>query len=811
MAEAISVSEPIEGTDRTLSFETGRLAGQAGGAVTVQIGNTIVLVTATGAKSVREGIDFFPLTVDLEERMYAAGKIPGSFFRREGKTSDQCILTCRLTDRPLRPCFPDGFRNEVHIVGTVLAADMVNPHDVSVINGASAALALSDIPFDGPIGAVRLAFTAEGTWIAHPTYEEGEEATFEMVVAGRLLDDGDVAISMVEAGGTEASWPAFQEGAPKVDEAVLASGLEASKAFIRQAVQMQRQLVEAAGGKKPILEYTAQADYAPEILEAVEKAGADRIADVQKIADKTERLKAEGDLRAELIEQLLPQFADERPDAEKELKAAYRSITKATVRRRIVEEGVRIDGRGPADIRPLSSEVAVLPSVHGSGLFQRGETQVLNVATLAMPRMEQMLDTLGIHDRKRYMHHYNFPPYSTGETGFMRGPKRREIGHGALAERALVPVLPSKAEFAYTLRTVSDVLSSNGSTSMGSVCASSLSLMDAGVPLKAPVAGIAMGLVFAEGKYTTLTDILGAEDAFGDMDFKVAGTAEFVTALQLDTKIDGIPADVLAQALEQAKEARLKILEVMRGAIAEPRPEVGVNAPKIISFEIPMDKIGEVIGPKGKVINAIQQETGADISVDDDGMVGTVSIGSTDSGAVAEAERQIRLILNPPTAEVGQVYPGRVVNITKFGAFVNILPGRDGLLHISKMGGGKRVNQVEDVLDLGDEVEVKVDDVDPNGKVSLSLVTALDVPEGGGNGPGNGSSSEGGDREYVSFEDSFDSEIRDEFGDLGPEPVGGGAPAGGERSGGGDRGRGGRPGGRGRGGAGGGRGRGRRD
>jgi polyribonucleotide nucleotidyltransferase len=811
MAEAISVSEPIEGTDRTLSFETGRLAGQAGGAVTVQIGNTIVLVTATGAKSVREGIDFFPLTVDLEERMYAAGKIPGSFFRREGKTSDQGILTCRLTDRPLRPCFPDGFRNEVHIVGTVLAADMVNPHDVSVINGASAALALSDIPFDGPIGAVRLAFTAEGTWIAHPTYEEGEEATFEMVVAGRLLDDGDVAISMVEAGGTEASWPAFQEGAPKVDEAVLASGLEASKAFIRQAVQMQRQLVEAAGGKKPILEYTAQADYAPEILEAVEKAGADRIADVQKIADKTERLKAEGDLRAELIEQLLPQFADERPDAEKELKAAYRSITKATVRRRIVEEGVRIDGRGPADIRPLSSEVAVLPSVHGSGLFQRGETQVLNVATLAMPRMEQMLDTLGIHDRKRYMHHYNFPPYSTGETGFMRGPKRREIGHGALAERALVPVLPSKAEFAYTLRTVSDVLSSNGSTSMGSVCASSLSLMDAGVPLKAPVAGIAMGLVFAEGKYTTLTDILGAEDAFGDMDFKVAGTAEFVTALQLDTKIDGIPADVLAQALEQAKEARLKILEVMHGAIAEPRPEVGVNAPKIISFEIPMDKIGEVIGPKGKVINAIQQETGADISVDDDGMVGTVSIGSTDSGAVAEAERQIRLILNPPTAEVGQVYPGRVVNITKFGAFVNILPGRDGLLHISKMGGGKRVNQVEDVLDLGDEVEVKVDDVDPNGKVSLSLVTALDVPEGGGNGPGNGSSSEGGDREYVSFEDSFDSEIRDEFGDLGPEPVGGGAPAGGERSGGGDRGRGGRPGGRGRGGAGGGRGRGRRD
>jgi polyribonucleotide nucleotidyltransferase len=815
MAEAISVSRSIEGTDRTLTIETGKLAGQAGGAVTIQIGNTVVLVTATGASSVREGIDFFPLTVDLEERMYAAGKIPGSFFRREGKSSDQAILTCRLTDRPLRPCFPDGFRNEVHIVGTVLAADMVNPHDVGVINGASAALSLSGIPFDGPIGAVRIAFTTEGGWIPFPTYEDGEAATFEMVVAGRLLDDGDVAISMVEAGGTEATWEAFADGAPKVDETVLAGGLEASKQWIRLAVEMQRELVEAAGGKKPIIEYEVQADYSEDMLAAVEKIARDRIVEIQQIADKHERLTAESELRAAVIDELLPQH-EETPGAEKQLKSAFRSLSKAIVRKRIVEEGLRIDGRGPTDIRSLSSEVSVLPSVHGSGLFQRGETQVLNVATLAMPRMEQMLDTLGIHDRKRYMHHYNFPPYSTGETGFMRGPKRREIGHGALAERALVPVLPSKAEFAYTLRTVSDVLSSNGSTSMGSVCASTLSLMDAGVPIKAPVAGIAMGLVFAEGRYTTLTDILGAEDAFGDMDFKVAGTSEFVTALQLDTKIDGIPAEVLAQALEQAKEARLKILAVMHDAIAEPRPEVGVNAPKIVSFEIPMDKIGEVIGPKGKVINAIQQETGADISVDDDGMVGTVSIGSTDSGAVAEAERQIRLILNPPTAEVGQVYPGRVVNITKFGAFVNILPGRDGLLHISKMGGGKRINQVEDVLDLGDEVEVKVDDVDPNGKVSLSLVSALDVPEGGGarNGEsGGGGNGAGGDREYVSFEESFDTEIRQEFGDLGPEPVGGTADRGDRPSG--DRGRGGRPGGgggRGRGGDRGGRGgRSRRD
>jgi polyribonucleotide nucleotidyltransferase len=562
-------------------------------------------------------------------------------------------------------------------------------------------------------------------------------------------------------------------------------------------------MVDQVGPREPV-EYEAQIDYTPEIFAAVSDAAAGRIADTQKIADKAERVAAEGDLRAEIIEKLLPQFEDVS-DAEKYIKAAFRSQLKATVRTRIVEEGLRIDGRGPSDIRPLSAEVGVLPAVHGSGLFQRGETQVLNVATLGMPRMEQMLDTLGIHDRKRYMHHYNFPPYSTGETGFMRGPKRREIGHGALAERALVPVLPSKTEFAYTLRTVSDVMSSNGSTSMGSVCASTLSLMDAGVPIKAPVAGIAMGLVFADGKYTTLTDILGAEDAFGDMDFKVAGTSEFVTALQLDTKIEGIPAEVLAQALEQAKEARLTILGVMAEAIAEPRDEVGATAPKIISFEIPIDKIGEVIGPKGKVINAIQQETGADISVDDDGMVGTVSIGSTDSGAVQEAERQIRLILNPPTAEVGATYTGRVVNITKFGAFVNILPGRDGLLHISKMGGGKRIDRVEDVLELGDEVEVKVDDVDPNGKVSLSPVTPL----GGGGSADAGSAGEsgegGGDREYVSFEDSFDSEIRDEFGELGPETAGSGG-AGADRPRGGGRSGGGRGDGRGRG-----RGRGRRD
>ena len=749
MADAITVSGPVSGTDKTLTLETGKLAGLADGAVTVRLGDTVTLVTATASSSPRPGTDFFPLTVDIEERMYAAGRIPGSFFRREGRATDQAILTCRLIDRPLRPSFPKGFRNDVHVVGTVLAADLVNPYDVIAMNGASAALVLSPMPFDGPVGSVRIAYSVDGEWIPYPTYEESAESTFELVVAGSETSDGeDIAIMMVEAGGTETAWKAYEAGAPKVNEEVIAEGLEAAKTWIRESIDLQLELVEKAGGRPETMEFPKLADYTDEVFAAVESAGRDRIAETQQIADKAERQAAETEVRDALLAELVPTLAgdDDAEAVEKQVKAAVRSLTKEIVRSRIVNDGVRIDGRGPTDIRALSAEVGVLPAVHGSGLFQRGETQVLNVCTLAMPRMEQQLDNLSVTEKKRYMHHYNFPPYSTGETGFMRGPKRREIGHGALAERALLPVVPPVDEFAYALRTVSDVLSSNGSTSMASVCGSSLSMMDAGVPLKAPVAGIAMGLVFADGKYTTLTDILGAEDAFGDMDFKVAGTADFVTALQLDTKIDGIPADVLAQALLQARDARLEILEVMAGAIAEPRPDVGKTAPKIISFEIPMDKIGEVIGPKGKVINAIQLETGADINVDDDGVVGTVSIGSTDNGAVAEAERQIRLILDPPTAEVGATYPGKVVNITKFGAFVNILPGRDGLLHISKMGGGKRIDKVEDVLALGDDIEVTVDDVDPNGKVSLSVVTPLVGDGEGGGGGGEDGGDEGGGR-----------------------------------------------------------------
>ena len=782
-----SVSNPISGTDKTLTFETGLLAPQSQGAVVGRIGDTMVLATANAANGVREGIDFFPLTVDVEERMYAAGKIPGSFFRREGRPADTAILTARLIDRPLRPSFADGYRNETQVVITVLGADLENPHDVLAINAASGALMLSGIPFEGPIGAVRIAYNGEGEWVAHPTYQDGDASAFELVVAGRQLDDGDIAIMMVEAGGTEAAWDLYQGGAPKVTEEVIAEGLESAKTWIRESIELQRQLVAAAGARPP-LQFVPQVDYAPEVAARVADVGTTRVEKVTTITAKAEREAATDEATAAIIEELAAEF-EGRPG---EIKAAVRSLTKKLVRERIASSGIRIDGRGPADIRPLAAAVGLIPTAHGSGIFQRGETQVLNVLTLGMPRMDQLLDTIGVDDKKRYMHHYNMPPHANGETGRVGSPKRREIGHGLLAERALLPVVPPVDEFPYALRLVSEVLSSNGSTSMASVCASSLSLMDAGVPIKAPVGGIAMGLVKVDDNYITLTDILGAEDAFGDMDFKVAGTSEFVTALQLDTKIDGLPADVLAAALRQARDAREKVLAVMHDAIAEPRAEVRDTAPKIVSIEIPIDKIGEVIGPKGKVINALQQETATDINVDDDGMVGTVTIAAKDGGAVAEAQRRIEMILDPPKAEVGKTYTGKVVNITKFGAFVNILPGRDGLLHISKLGRGKRIDKVEDVVDLGDEVEVVVDDIDPQGKVSLSLSGAEgSAPHASSNGETSTAGAAGadsGDSGAVSFEDSWEEEAKATFGDLGPEQASGGGgsgrgPDGGDRGG----------------------------
>ena len=751
MAEAISVSGPISGSDKTLRFETGKLALQSQGAVVSSIGKTTVLVTANAAKGVRDGIDFFPLTVDVEERAYAAGKIPGSFFRREGRPSQQAILTCRLIDRPLRPAFPDGYRNETQIVVTVLGADQVNPHDVLAINASSAALMISGIPFDGPIGAVRVAYSQEGTWVAHPTFEEGDAGTFELVVAGRELDNGDVAIMMVEAGGTEKSFEFYANGAPKVSEAVIAAGLEASKQWIKESIKLQRQLtasVIAARGKIEPLTYTPVLDYSPEVYAAVERVATAKLQPAIRISLKKDRNAATDEATAATVLELAGtadapgQFAGQ----EKQIKEAVRSLTKQLVRQRVISENVRIDGRGPRDLRPISAEVGLLNTAHGTGLFQRGETQVMNVVTLAMPRMNQMIDSITPTTEKRYMHDYNMPPWANGETGRVGSPKRREIGHGALAERAVFPVVPNQEQFAYTLRLVSEVMSSNGSTSMASVCASSLALMDAGVPIVAPVAGIAMGLIFEDGKYTALTDILGAEDAFGDMDFKVAGTSDAVTALQLDTKIDGIPSDVLAAALQQAKEARLKILDVMTAAIGAPRSTVAESAPKIVSFTIPLDKVGEVIGPKGKVINTIQQETGADIAVDDDGAVGIVTIGSPDSSKVEDAKTRILNIVDPPTAELGATYTGRVVNIAQFGAFVNILPGRDGLVHISKLGNGQRVARVEDVLNLGDEVTVRVDDIDDRGKVSLSLIGPDGQPMAGSGG-GGGERRERGDRD----------------------------------------------------------------
>jgi polyribonucleotide nucleotidyltransferase len=797
MAE-VSVTGPVSGTDKVLTLSTGVYAPQSQGAVVAKLGNTQVLATANGAKEVREGTDFFPLTIDVEEKAYAAGKIPGSFFRKEGRPSDNAVLVCRLIDRPLRPSFPKGFRNETQVVITVQGADQVNPYDVIAINAASASLMLTGLPFEGPIGGVRLAYSTDGQWIPYPTFEEQDDATFQIVVAGREVN-GEIAIMMVEAGGTEKAWGYYEDGAPKVTESVIAGGLDAAKVWIAESLALQNELVSKVGRKAPIA-WENQIDYSDEIAAAVKAAAEAKLIPANQITDKTERNAANDAIKAEVVAELTGEGGPFEGQS-RQVKSAFKELTKAIIRQRVVDEGIRMDGRGVADLRPVSAEVGLIPTAHGTGLFQRGETQVLNVLTLGLPKMDQLLDTVDPVTKKRYMHHYNMPPYANGETGRMGGTKRREVGHGALAERALLPVVPSLEEWPYALRLVSEVMSSNGSTSMASVCASSLSLMDGGVPIKAPVAGIAMGLIAEDGNYVTLTDILGSEDAFGDMDFKVAGTAEFVTALQLDTKIEGLPSEVLAAALEQAKTARLEILEVMNATLPAPRESVGASAPKIISFEIPIDKIGEIIGPKGKVINAMQAETGADISVDDDGMVGTVSIGSTDLGAVAEAERQIRLILNPPSAEVGATYPGRVVNITKFGAFVNILPGRDGLVHISKMGGGKRIEKVEDVLELGQEIEVKVDDVDPNGKVSLTPVTPL-VP-GGGSGEsspaeasGDAPASDGGGsakRETVSFEDAFDAEVREEFGDLGPgsERPGGGSGGGGRsggRSGGGRRG-----------------------
>ena len=751
-----------------IGFETGKLALQAPGSVVVTSGDTTVLVTTVANKSVRDGIDFFPLTVDVEERMYSAGKIPGGFFRREGRQTEKAILACRLIDRPLRPSFKDGFRCETQIIATVLSVDNENEYDILALNAASLGLQLAGVPLESAVGAVRMSLINDN-WVVQATNSELEDSVFDMVVAGSLNPKGEIDIVMVEAGATDNAFAKIDEGSAAPSENIVADGIDMSKEYIAKLIEAQKELV--AKRDVPEIDWPIIEDYSEELKSQISEAFGSGIEAAMAITDRAER----SEKQSELQEQAVEKFLDEEDDNTKAIKLAFKSIVKNTVRDRVLSGGARLDGRTPTDIRNISAEINLLPTVHGSSLFLRGETQVLNVTTLGMSRLEQMLDTIDTVTSKRYMHHYNFPPYSTGEAYPMRGPKRREIGHGALAEKALVPVVPPKVDFPYTIRVVSEAISSNGSTSQASVCASSLSLMAAGVPIREHVAGIAMGLISKDDTYVTLTDILGAEDALGDMDFKVAGTRNVITALQLDMKIEGLPADVLRKALNQAMDARHHILDIMEDTIAEPAESLSGNAPRLETIELPKDKIGEVIGPKGKNIKKIEEETGCSVEIDDDGIL---TLGSTEEEAIAAGKEMVMMIIDPPEAEVGAEYDGEIVSVATYGAFVNILPGRDGLLHVSKFHSSKRVNNTEAVVSVGDKVKVKVDSIE-NGKVSLSPVEDLEVPDdavGDGNNksndrrpprnksnnrnnrgerkPKNGGKSS--NRKRVSFEDEFE-------------------------------------------------------
>ena len=701
-----------------IAFETGKLALQAPGSVLVTSGETNVLVTTVANKSVRDGIDFFPLTVDVEERMYSAGKIPGGFFRREGRQTEKAILACRLIDRPLRPSFKDGFRCETQIIATVLSVDNENEYDILALNAASLGLQLAGVPLESAVGAVRMSLIND-TWIAQATNTELEESVFDMVVAGSLNSKGEVDIVMVEAGASDDAFEKIDNGSTAPSENIVADGIDLSKEYIAKLIEAQKELVSKRD--IPVVDWPIVEDYSDELKAKITDEYSEKVDSITALTDRSERSEKQSELQDEVIEK----FLDDETDNTKAIKLAFKSLVKSTVRNRVLTGGPRLDGRTPTDIRNISSEINLLPTVHGSSLFLRGETQVLNVTTLGMSRLEQMLDTIDTVTSKRYMHHYNFPPYSTGEAYPMRGPKRREIGHGALAEKALVPVIPPKIDFPYTIRVVSEAISSNGSTSQASVCASSLSLMAAGVPIREHVAGIAMGLISNDDTYVTLTDILGAEDALGDMDFKVAGTRNVITALQLDMKIEGLPSDVLRGALNQAMDARHHILDIMEDTIAEPAENLSGNAPRLETIELPKDKIGEVIGPKGKNIRKIEEETGCSVEIDDEGIL---TLGSTEEEAIAAGKEMVMLIIDPPEAEVGAEYDGEVVSVATYGAFVNILPGRDGLLHVSKFNSTKRVNNTEAVVKNGDKIKVKVDSIE-NGKVSLSPVEDLDIPD----------------------------------------------------------------------------------
>ena len=738
--------------DKEIKFETGKLALQAPGSVVVTSGDTNVLVTTVANETVREGIDFFPLTVDVEERMYSAGKIPGGFFRREGRQTEKAILACRLIDRPLRPSFKEGFRCETQIIATVLSVDNENEYDVLSLNAASLGLQLAGIPLDSPIGAVRMSLINDN-WVVQATNSEMEESVFDMVVAGNLNEQGGVDIVMVEAGASDDAFNKIDEGRKGPTEEIVADGIDLSKEYIAELINKQAELV--AKNEVPIVDWPSVEDFTQELKSQIEESFISEVKEVTSIVDRKERSNSQSELEVKVIEK----FLDEEEDNTKAIQLAFKSIVKNVVRDRVVSGGERLDGRSPTDIRDISAEINLLPKVHGSSLFLRGETQVLNVTTLGMGRLEQMLDTIDTVTSKRYMHHYNFPPYSTGEAYMMRGPKRREIGHGALAEKALVPVIPPKIDFPYTIRVVSEAISSNGSTSQASVCASSLSLMAAGVPIREHVAGIAMGLISKDDNYVTLTDILGAEDALGDMDFKVAGTRNVITALQLDMKIEGLPSEVLRKALNQAMDARHHILDIMEATISEPAESLSGNAPRLETVELPKDKIGEVIGPKGKNIRKIEEETGVSVEIDDEGIL---TLGSTEEESLATAKEMVMLIIDPPEVEVGTDYEGEVVNIATFGAFINILPGKDGLLHISKFHSSKRVSDPEKVLEVGQKLIVHVDSVE-KGRVSLSLKEDLDISgddksemKKQGKSKSDSKSESPKNRKRVSFEDDFE-------------------------------------------------------
>lgn len=674
---------------RPLIIESGKMAKQAGGSVLVRYGDTAVLVAATASAEPREGIDFFPLTVDYEERLYSVGKIPGGFIKREGRPSEAAILSSRLIDRPIRPLFAEGFRNDVHVVATVLSVDQNNPPDIPAMIGASCALSISDIPFNGPIGGARVGLV-DGRLVLNPTVEQQERSDLNLVVAGTKD-----AVMMVEAGANE------------VPETAILDAIAFGHDAIRELVAFQEELVARAGKpKREINLYQVPA----EIDQAVREFATDKLRAAVSNPDKVTREEQTKLVKTETAKH----FAEIYPDNSKEVSYVLGKVLKEIVRKMITVDKIRPDGRQLEEVRPITCEVGLLARTHGSGLFTRGQTQVLSVATLGAIGDEQILDGLGVEESKRYMHHYNFPPYSVGETRPMRGPGRREIGHGALAERALVPVIPSETEFPYTIRIVSEAIESNGSTSMGSVCGSTLSLMDAGVPIKAPVSGVAMGLVKDGDHYSILTDIQGLEDALGDMDFKVAGTTKGVTAIQMDIKIGGITKDILTSALEQAHRGRMHILGKMLEVIAEPRPELSPYAPRIITMEIDPDKIRDVIGPGGKIIKKIIEETGVSIDIEDDGKV---FIAAVDVEAANKAVKIIETLVRE--VEVGAAYLGKVTRLMNFGAFVEILPGKEGLVHISQLAR-ERVAKVEDVVKPGDEIMVKVTEIDRQGRINLS-------------------------------------------------------------------------------------------